>query len=83
MTPSYATQSSKSVISDKAGNVYTYTSDTIFLIVDGKDVYDASAGDVIILDEAHKDYAELSDKIVIVDTAKDGDGIADYVFICR
>ena len=82
MMPDYATQASKSVIST-AGNVYTYTSDTIFLIVDGKDVYEASAGDVIILDKAHKDYAELSDKIVIVDTAKDGDGIADYVFICR
>ena len=82
MTPDYATQSSKSVVST-AGSVYTYTSDTVFLIVDGKDVYEASAGDVIILDKAHKDYAELSDKIVIVDTAKDGDGIADYVFICR
>ena len=78
--PALATQAKKDVIST-ADVTMTYTKDTVFLIVDGDDVYEASASDVVIADSSLK----ITDYVVIVDTSTDkgGDGIADYVFICR
>ncbi len=74
-----AKKADSNLVQIEGGDPYTFTKDTVFLIVDGTDVSTADYRDIIVAESSLK----ITDTIVIVDKDSTPDSVADYVFICR